>query len=76
MVTTVSSAGLHTSAAAGESTSRWIQYPFHAETERMFVLFASDRMGGAILVLPKRGLGEADAAPLRALLESHSRRLN
>lgn len=75
MVSTVSPAGLHVISGSGESTVRWTQYPLHVETERAFVLFASERPGGAMHVLPKRGLVEADPASLRALLASHSRRL-
>ncbi|MGH8827461.1 MAG: YcxB family protein [Jiangellaceae bacterium] len=70
---TVTEAGVHVSNATGESRSGWAQFPLYAETDRSFVLLASARRGAVALVLPKRGLVESDAAPLRALLATHSR---
>lgn len=75
MTVTLSPAGIRTTGGIGETAVGWAHYPYHAETERVFALFASDRLGGAVLVLPKRGLPTADPEPLRALLESCSRRL-
>jgi hypothetical protein len=75
MTAAVSPAGIKTTTAGAELAVSWGQYPYHAETERVFALFASDRLGGAVLVLPKRGLNGVDPQPLRALLAAHSRRL-
>jgi hypothetical protein len=73
MTAIVSPAGIRTTTAIGETVASWAQYPYHAETDRVFALFASDRLGGAVLVLPKRAV--PDSEPLRALLGSCSRRL-
>jgi hypothetical protein len=76
MTVTVSPAGVSTSGATGETAANWTQFPYHTETEWLFVLFASDRLGGAVHVLPKRALSSGgDPEPLRALLASHSQRL-
>jgi hypothetical protein len=72
---TVSDSGLRLRNTTGETTTDWSQYPLHIETDRSFVLLASQRRGAAVLVLPKRGLVEPDPAPLRALLAAHTRRL-
>jgi hypothetical protein len=72
---TVSAAGGQIVGAVGEATVNWAQFPYHAETEREFALFASHRLGGAVQMLPRRGLGLADSAPLRTLLAAHSREL-
>jgi hypothetical protein len=58
-----------------EWTATWAQYPAFLETDRSFVLLASDRPGAQILPLPKRGLVPNDAERLRALLAEHSHRL-
>lgn len=71
----VGAGGLHIVAAGGETTARWAQHPYHVETPRSFVLLASDRLGASVLVLPKRAMGETDAAGLRALLSAHTGRL-
>ncbi|WP_328421557.1 hypothetical protein OG470_05950 [Micromonospora sp. NBC_00389] len=76
MQATVTDTGVHLSSAAGQSTTSWAPYPLHVETDRSFVLLASERRGGAVLVLPKRGLGATGLAPLRSLLAAHSRRLS
>jgi hypothetical protein len=74
MRTTVTPAGVHASNTTGESRSSWSQHPLYVETERSFVLLASKGFGAMALVLPKRGLVGQDAAPLRALLDTHSNR--
>ncbi|SCL20605.1 hypothetical protein GA0070624_2047 [Micromonospora rhizosphaerae] len=71
----VGEAGVHIAGATGETRTAWSQYPYHLETARSFALLASDRLGAAVLVLPKRAMGETDAAGLRALLAAHTRRL-
>ncbi|SCE72736.1 hypothetical protein GA0074696_0481 [Micromonospora purpureochromogenes] len=76
MEATVTDTGVHLSSAAGQSTTSWAAYPLHVETDRSFVLLASERRGGAVLVLPKRGLDATGLAPLRSLLAAHSRRLS
>jgi hypothetical protein len=73
---TVTESGVQLSNAAGNSTTSWVQYPLHIETHRSFVLLASAQRGGAVLVLPKRGLDEPGSARLRWLLAVHSRRLS
>ncbi|MBE1486131.1 YcxB family protein [Plantactinospora soyae] len=70
---TVSDAGVQLSNAAGETTSRWPQYPLYVETARSFVLLASEKRAAMVLVLPKRGLVGADPARLAAVLATHSR---
>jgi hypothetical protein len=72
---TVTDAGVNVSNGQSMTNWGWPQYPVHTETDQSFVLLASDRRGGAVLVLPKRGLAAADLASLRALLSAHSRRL-
>jgi hypothetical protein len=78
MQATVAESGVHLNSAAGNSTASWgwAQYPLHVETDRSFVLLASERRGGAVLVLPKRGLDESGSARLRWLLATHSLRLS
>jgi hypothetical protein len=76
MHATVADSGLHVSNAEGNTTTSWSQYPVHLETDRSFVLLASERRGGAVLVLPKRGLDESSLARLRWLLAVHSRCLS
>jgi hypothetical protein len=76
MQATLTEGGIHVRSATGQSTTLWAQYPLHVETDRSFVLLASERRGGSMLVLPKRGLDAADPAPLRSLLAAHSRRLS
>ncbi|HEU0042893.1 MAG TPA: YcxB family protein [Jiangellaceae bacterium] len=71
---TVTETGVHVSNSTGESRSGWAQYPVYAETDRSFVLLASQRRGAVMLALPKRGLVGSDPAPLRALLATHSHR--
>jgi hypothetical protein len=71
---TVTDTGVQLVNSAAESTSTWAQFPLYAETELSFVLQASKRRGAATLVVPKRGLINADAAVLRTLLDSHCRR--
>ncbi|GAA1040514.1 hypothetical protein GCM10009557_62010 [Virgisporangium ochraceum] len=73
--TVVDGTGLHVTAETAGWTAAWAQYPVHRETDGSFALFASDRTGAQIVVLPKRGLAEPDAERLRALLATHSRRL-
>jgi hypothetical protein len=72
--TTLTDSGIHASNATEETRSSWGQYPLYTETERSFVLLASKGLGAMLLVLPKRGLGGADPARLRALLDTHSQR--
>ena len=71
---TVTDTGVHLVNDAAESTSTWSQFPLYAETQQSFVLQASKRRGAAVLVVPKRGLINADAAVLRTLLDSHCQR--
>jgi hypothetical protein len=71
---TVDDTGLRLTSASRSETAAWSQYPRYVETERSFVLRASERLGAAVLVLPKRGLVMGDPAPLRALLETHCHR--
>ncbi|MEV0153848.1 YcxB family protein [Micromonospora sp. NPDC050686] len=70
----VADTGVHVGNPAAESTSAWSQFPLYVETDRSFVLLASEKIGAVALVLPKRGLVGEDAAPLRALLDTHSNR--
>ncbi|HEY0697696.1 MAG TPA: YcxB family protein [Micromonospora sp.] len=73
MRTIVTDQGIRLNNATGTSTHAWSQYPLYVETERSFVLLASKGLGAMFFVLPKRGLVNADPAPLRALLAAHSR---
>jgi hypothetical protein len=68
---TVDDTGLRLTSASRSETAAWSNYLRYVETDRSFVLRASERLGAAILVLPKRGLATGDPAPLRALLETH-----
>jgi hypothetical protein len=68
---TVDHTGLRLTSASRSETSAWSNYLRYVETDRSFVLRASERLGAAILVLPKRGLVTRDPAPLRELLEAH-----
>ncbi|OKI41024.1 YcxB family protein [Micromonospora sp. CB01531] len=68
---TVDDTGLRLSSASRSETAAWSHYLRYVETDRSFVLRASERLGAAILVLPKRGLVTGDPAPLRTLLETH-----
>jgi hypothetical protein len=70
----VDDTGLRLNSASRSETAAWSQYLRYVETERSFVLRASERLGAAVLVLPKRGLVTGDPAPLRALLETHCHR--
>ncbi|TCC58872.1 YcxB family protein [Kribbella pittospori] len=70
---TVDDTGLSLTSASRSETAAWSNYLRYVETDRSFVLRASERLGAAILVLPKRGLVTAEPAPLRALLETHCR---
>ncbi|MEU4294930.1 YcxB family protein [Kribbella sp. NPDC026596] len=70
---TVDDSGLRLTSASRSETAAWSNYLRYVETDRSFVLRASERLGAAILVLPKRGLVTGDPAPLRALLETHCR---
>ncbi|MGW0230877.1 YcxB family protein [Actinopolymorpha singaporensis] len=71
----VDDAGLRLTSASRSETAAWSQYPRVVETERSFVLCASERPGAVVLVLPKRGLPAAgDPSPLRTLLETHCHR--
>ena len=70
---TVDDTGLRLTSASRSETAAWSHYLRYVETERSFVLRASERLGAAVLVLPKRGLVTGDPAPLRALLETHCR---
>ncbi|MFR9778882.1 hypothetical protein ACL02O_22880 [Micromonospora sp. MS34] len=67
--------GVQVASAAGETTARWTQHPYHVETAKSVALLASDRIGAAVLVLPKRAMGKGDLTVLRALLAAHTRRL-
>ncbi|MEV4619063.1 YcxB family protein [Asanoa sp. NPDC049573] len=67
----VDGSGLRLTSASRTETAAWSQYLRYVETDRSFVLRASDRAGAAVLVLPKRGLDSGDPAPLRALLEAN-----
>ncbi len=69
----VTVAGLHLSNAAADSTYAWSHFPVYVETDRSFVLLASERLGAVALVLPKRGVVGAGPERLRALLAAHSR---
>lgn len=71
----LSPAGLRLVSTTSDSTIAWSHFPCHAEGRRVFALFGSDRLGGAVHVLPKRGLSDGDVDQLRALLAGHSRRL-
>jgi hypothetical protein len=71
---TVDDTGLRLTSASRSETAAWSQYLRYVETDRSFVLRASERLGAAVLVLPKRGLVTGDPAPLRALLETHCHR--
>jgi hypothetical protein len=71
---TVDHTGLRLTSASRSETAAWSQYLRYVETDRSFVLRASERLGAAVLVLPKRGLVTGDSAPLRALLETHCHR--
>jgi hypothetical protein len=75
MQTSITVGGVHLATAAGQSTLSWTQHPLHVESERSFVLLASERPGAAVLVLPKRGVGDGDLPRLRALLAAHTARL-
>ncbi|MEU0155894.1 YcxB family protein [Micromonospora fulviviridis] len=68
---TVDDTGLRLTSANRSETATWSHYLRFVETDRSFVLRASERLGAAVLVLPKRGLVTGDPAPLRALLETH-----
>ncbi|MEU4472935.1 YcxB family protein [Micromonospora sp. NPDC023888] len=70
----VDDTGLRLTSASRSETAAWSQYLRYVETDRSFVLRASERLGAAVLVLPKRGLVTGDPAPLRALLETHCHR--
>ncbi|MFE9207513.1 hypothetical protein [Micromonospora sp. NPDC007230] len=70
----VDDTGLRLSSATRSETAAWSQYLRYVETERSFVLRASERLGAAVLVLPKRGLVTGEPAALRALLETHCHR--
>ncbi|MEV4546272.1 YcxB family protein [Micromonospora echinaurantiaca] len=72
--TTVADTGLHARNVTGESRSSWSQYPLYIETDKSFVLLASEGLGAMTLVLPKRGLVGEDASSLRTLLDTHSHR--
>ena len=72
--TTVTDTGIHASNATGESRWSWSHYQLYIETDRSFVLLASQGLGAMALVLPKRGLVGEDAARLRALLDVNSHR--
>lgn len=71
---TVDDTGLRLTSASRSETAAWSHYLRYVETERSFVLRASERLGAAVLVLPKRGLVTEDPARLRALLETHCHR--
>jgi hypothetical protein len=71
---TVDDTGLRLTSASRSETAAWSQHLRYVETDRSFVLRASERLGAAVLVLPKRGLVTGDPAPLRALLETHCHR--
>ncbi|GHJ57468.1 hypothetical protein Nm8I071_67750 [Nonomuraea sp. TT08I-71] len=71
---TVDDTGLRLTSASRSETAAWSQYLRYVETDRSFVLRASERIGAAVLVLPKRGLVTGDPARLRALLETHCHR--
>ncbi|SCE69848.1 hypothetical protein GA0074695_0401 [Micromonospora viridifaciens] len=70
----VDDTGLRLTSTSRSETAAWSQYLRYVETERSFVLRASERLGAAVLVLPKRGLVTGDPATLRALLETHCHR--
>jgi hypothetical protein len=70
----VDDTGLLLASASRAENSAWSQYPRYVETDRSFVLRASERAGAAVLVLPKRGLVDADPTTLHALLEAHCQR--
>ena len=71
---TVDDTGLRLTSASRSESAAWSNYLRYVETDRSFVLRASERPGAAILVLPKRGLVTGEPAPLRALLEAHCHR--
>ncbi|MEV4620836.1 YcxB family protein [Asanoa sp. NPDC049573] len=66
--------GLLLASPSRAETSPWSHYLRYVETERSFVLRESELTGSAVLVLPKRGLVEADPSLLRSLLEAHCHR--
>ncbi|WP_262282238.1 YcxB family protein [Micromonospora sp. MA102] len=68
---TVDDTGLRLRSASRSETAAWSQYLRYVETDRSFVLRASERLGAVVLVLPKRGLVAGDPARLRALLDTH-----
>ncbi|SCE81892.1 hypothetical protein GA0070607_1947 [Micromonospora coriariae] len=71
---TVDDTGLRLTSASRSETAAWSQYLRYVETEKSFVLRASERLGAAVLVLPKRGLVTGDPARLRSLLETNCHR--
>lgn len=69
----VTDAGIHLRSATEDAKIAWSHYPFYVETDRSFVLLASKGLGAMSVVLPKRGLVEADPSRLRAPLATHTR---
>ncbi|MCX4469473.1 hypothetical protein C5N14_12925 [Micromonospora sp. MW-13] len=70
---TATDTGVHLRTSTGDATTAWSHYPYYIETNRSFVLLASKGIGAVSVVLPKRGLVEADPAQLRAMLATHAR---
>jgi hypothetical protein len=70
---TVTDTGIHLGSATEDATIAWSHHPFYIETDRSFVLLASKGLGAMSVVLPKRGLVEADPSQLRAMLATHVR---
>jgi hypothetical protein len=70
---TVTGTGIHLRSATEEASVAWSRHPFYIETDRSFVLLASKGLGAMSLVLPKRGLVEADPSLLRAMVALHAR---
>ncbi|MER5338437.1 YcxB family protein [Micromonospora sp. NPDC002717] len=69
---TATDAGIHLRTSTGDATTAWSHYPYYIETNRSFVLLASKGIGAMSVVLPKRGLVEADPSQLRAVLATHA----
>jgi hypothetical protein len=70
---TATDTGIRFRSGTADAVTAWSHYPYYFETNRSFVLLASKGVGAAFVVLPKRGLVEADPSQLRALLATHAR---
>jgi YcxB-like protein len=70
---TATDTGIHLRSGTGDATTAWSHYPYYIETNQSFVLLASKGIGAMSVVLPKRGLVDADPSQLRAMLATHAR---